>query len=191
MVLCMSPPPESPLYLSFPKNRARSCSLSNKTVEGMWDLPSEPEMDGKGRMEWFLSLHKARWRWHYFSELWDSARCFHTPFLKIQRTASSRCYEIWDMPTDAEYEFYTSSHSSFPAQWKWKNEWKKGGKGGRKAHWTINASTVLISSIPYQCQTVLDVCPELSAAKQGSCTFYDLAFMRPKLHRGSTTSPHW
>lgn len=43
----------------------------------------------------------------------------------------------------------------------------------------MNAFTV-ISSIPYQCQTVLDVCPELGAAKQGSCTFYDLAFYEAK-----------
>lgn len=34
-------------------------SKVHKTVGGVWDLPSEPEMDGKGRMEWFLSPHKA------------------------------------------------------------------------------------------------------------------------------------
>lgn len=41
--------PESPLYLSFPKNRARSSGLSHKTVEGVWDLPSEPENGWEGK----------------------------------------------------------------------------------------------------------------------------------------------
>lgn len=88
------------------------------------------------------------------------------------------------MPTDAEHESSTSSHRSFPAQWRWKNGWKKEGKGGKRNHWTINASTALISSIPYQCQTVLEVCPELSAAKQGSCTFDDLVFYEAKAELG-------
>jgi len=48
---------------------------------------------------------------------------------------------------------------------------KEGGEEGRKDHWTITASTVLTSSIPHQCHTVLDVCPEVGAAKKGSCTW--------------------
>lgn len=54
-------------------------------------------------------------------------------------------------------------------------KWVEERRGGRKYHGTVKVSTVLISSISYQCQTVLDVCPELSA-KQGSCTLDDLAF---------------
>lgn len=88
------------------------------------------------------------------------------------------------MPMDAGHESSSSTHSLFPAQWRCKNGWKKEGKGGKKNHWTINVSTLFISSIPYQCQTVLDVCPELSAAKQGSCTFDDLAFYEAKAALG-------
>lgn len=66
---------------------------------------------------------------------------------------------------------------------KWVEERKEGREEG-----SINASKVLISSIPYQCQTVLDVYPELGAAKQGGCSFSDLAFY--ELPWVSTASRH-
>lgn len=52
------------MYVSFPKNRARSSGLSHvgKTSEGISDLPSAPEMDGKGMMGWLLAPCEAHWR---------------------------------------------------------------------------------------------------------------------------------
>lgn len=64
MSLCISASPEPHMYVSFPKNRARSSSLSHvgKTLEGISDLPSAPEMDGKGMMGWLLAPCEAHWR---------------------------------------------------------------------------------------------------------------------------------
>ena len=64
MSLCISASSEPPMYVSFPKNRARSSGLSHmgKTVEGISDLHSAPEMAGKGMMEWFLAPCEAHWR---------------------------------------------------------------------------------------------------------------------------------
>lgn len=63
-----------------------------------------------------------------------------------------------------------------------------GQMGGRKEGMEGGGITGLLM-LPCQCQTVLDVCPEQGAAKQGSCTFSDLTFY--ELHWVSTASRHW
>lgn len=61
MGLCVSTTPEPTVYASFLKIRARSSGLSHmgKAGEGISDLPSASEMDGKGMTEWFLAACEA------------------------------------------------------------------------------------------------------------------------------------
>lgn len=154
-----------------------------KLFGGMWDLPSEPEMNGKGKVEWFMSPHKAT----EDDIISQNSKVVQVVFIHH----SWRSRELPAAESVKKFGICQQMQNMCPplpatARSQHSGDGKMGvrKKGGKKNQWTTNVSTVFISSIPYQCQTVLGVCPELSAAKQGSCTFDGLAFYEAKTALG-------